>query len=60
MAQIYALAQGNLIVGGFGVQGDDGSRVSVNVPSTGRVPNGASVERAVPSALGTPMRSFST
>src|SRR5690606_10863179 len=51
--QIYALAQGNLIVGGFGVAGDDGSRVSVNVPSTGRVPNGATVERMVPSTLGT-------
>jgi flagellar P-ring protein precursor FlgI len=51
--QIYALAQGNLIVGGFGISGDDGSRVSVNVPSTGRVPNGATVERMVPSTLGT-------
>ena len=51
--QIYALAQGNLVVGGFGVSGDDGSRVSVNVPSTGRVPNGATVERMVPTALGT-------
>jgi flagellar P-ring protein precursor FlgI len=51
--EIYALAQGNLVVGGLGVQGDDGSRVSVNVPSTGRVPNGATVERMVPSALGT-------
>ncbi|HLF11906.1 MAG TPA: flagellar basal body P-ring protein FlgI [Gammaproteobacteria bacterium] len=51
--QIYALAQGNLIVGGFGIQGEDGSRVSVNVPSTGRVPNGATVERMVPSTLGT-------
>src|SRR5262245_47007324 len=51
--QIYAMAQGNLVVGGFGVQGDDGSRVTVNVPSTGRVPNGATVERMVPSALGT-------
>jgi flagellar P-ring protein precursor FlgI len=51
--EIYALAQGNLVVGGFGVEGDDGSRVSVNVPSTGRVPNGATVERMVPSALGT-------
>jgi flagellar P-ring protein precursor FlgI len=50
---IYALAQGNLIVGGFGVKGDDGSRVSVNVPSTGRVPNGATVEKIVPSTLGT-------
>lgn len=51
--QVYALAQGNLIVSGFGVEGDDGSRVSVNVPSTGRVPNGATVERIVPTTLGT-------
>ena len=55
--EIYALAQGNLIVGGFGVKGDDGSRVTVNVPSTGRVPNGATVEKIVPSTLGTPTRS---
>jgi flagellar P-ring protein precursor FlgI len=51
--ETYALAQGNLVVGGFGISGDDGSRVSVNVPSTGRVPNGATVERMVPSTLGT-------
>jgi flagellar P-ring protein precursor FlgI len=52
--QIYAIAQGNLIVGGFGAEGADGSRVTVNVPSTGRVPNGAIVEREVssPFALG--------
>jgi flagellar P-ring protein precursor FlgI len=50
--EVYALAQGNLVVGGFGIAGDDGSRVSVNVPSTGRVPNGATVERMVPTALG--------
>ena len=50
---VYAMAQGNLVVGGFGVQGDDGSKVTVNVPSTGRVPNGATVERTVPSTLGT-------
>src|SRR5690625_2131588 len=31
--QVYALAQGNLIVGGFGAEGRDGSRVTVNVPS---------------------------
>ena len=49
--QVYAIAQGNLVVGGFGAQGKDGSRVSVNIPSVGRVPNGATVERAVPSAL---------
>ncbi len=45
--QTYAIAQGNLVVGGFGAEGSDGSRVTVNVPSVGRVPNGATVERAV-------------
>ncbi len=45
---VYALAQGNLIVGGFGASADDGSRIIVNLPSTGRIPNGATVERAVP------------
>ncbi|MCK4951602.1 MAG: flagellar basal body P-ring protein FlgI [Gammaproteobacteria bacterium] len=46
--KIYALAQGNLVVGGLGVSGNDGSRLSINVPSVGRIPNGASVEREVP------------
>ncbi|NIB43253.1 flagellar basal body P-ring protein FlgI [Pseudomaricurvus alkylphenolicus] len=46
--KVYAVAQGNLIVGGFGAEGADGSKVTVNVPSVGRVPNGATVERAVP------------
>ncbi|MDH5471438.1 MAG: flagellar basal body P-ring protein FlgI [Gammaproteobacteria bacterium] len=45
---IYAVAQGNLIVGGFGISGSDGSKVTVNVPSVGRIPNGATVERTVP------------
>jgi len=45
--QIYAIAQGNVVVGGLGVSGKDGSRVSVNVPSAGRIPNGAQVERVV-------------
>ena len=49
--QIYAVAQGNLVVGGLGVDGADGSRVSVNVPSVGRIPNGATVEREVPSGF---------
>ena len=47
--QVYAIAQGSLVVSGFGVSGQDGSRISVNVPSAGRVPNGATVEREVPS-----------
>jgi flagellar P-ring protein precursor FlgI len=50
--QVYAIAQGNLVVGGFGISGDDGSRVTVNVPSTGRIPNGATVERIVPTQFG--------
>ena len=46
--EVYAIAQGNLIVGGCGVEGKDGSKITVNVPSSGRIPNGASVEREVP------------
>ena len=47
--EVYALAQGNLAVGGFGAEGRDGSKIVVGTPSSGRVPAGASVERAVPS-----------
>lgn len=46
---VYAIAQGNLLVSGFGGSGADGSKVTVNIPSTGRIPNGATVERAVAS-----------
>lgn len=49
--QVYAVAQGNLIVGGFGVSGADGSKITVNVPSVGRIPRGATVEREVPSSF---------
>nr|Q52082.1 RecName: Full=Flagellar P-ring protein; AltName: Full=Basal body P-ring protein; Flags: Precursor [Pseudomonas putida]AAA62846.1 flagellar P-ring protein [Pseudomonas putida] len=48
---VYAIAQGNLVVGGFDAQGRDGSKITVNVPSAGRIPGGASVERAVPSGF---------
>jgi flagellar P-ring protein precursor FlgI len=50
---VYALAQGELVVGGLGVQGADGSKVTINVPSVGRIPNGATVERAVVSPFAT-------
>ena len=50
--QVYALAQGNLVVGGFGIQGNDGSKLTVNIPSVGRIPNGATVERAIPNSFG--------
>lgn len=46
-SQVYAVAQGSLVVGGFGAAGADGSRITVNVPSVGRIPNGATVEREV-------------
>jgi flagellar P-ring protein precursor FlgI len=41
------MAQGNLAVGGLGITAKDGSQLSVNVPTTGRIAEGASVERAV-------------
>jgi flagellar P-ring protein FlgI len=50
--QVYAFAQGSMVVSGFGISGKDGSKISVNVPSAGRIPNGASVEREVPVKFG--------
>ncbi len=49
--QIYAMSQGNLAVGGLGVSGKDGSKLTVNVPTVGRIPEGASVERSVPTGF---------
>jgi flagellar P-ring protein precursor FlgI len=47
---VYALAQGNLVVGGAGASAG-GSKVQINHLSAGRVPGGASVERSVPTPL---------
>mgnify|MGYP001294199331 FL=1 len=47
--ETYAIAQGNMVVGGLGVTGEDGSSLTVNVPTVGRVPQGAMVERMVAS-----------
>lgn len=49
--EVYAIAQGNLVVGGLGVVGGDGSSVVVNVPTVGRIPQGATVERMVETAF---------
>jgi flagellar P-ring protein precursor FlgI len=49
--QVYAISQGNILVGGVGAEGG-GSKVTVNHLSVGRVPAGALVERAVPSTIG--------
>ena len=48
--EIYALAQGNLLVGGAGASGG-GSKVQINHLSAGRIPSGAQVERVVPTAF---------
>ncbi|PIF98862.1 flagellar basal body P-ring protein FlgI [Comamonas sp. 26] len=48
--EIYALAQGNVVVGGAGAAAG-GSKVQVNHLSAGRVPRGAQVERSVPSPI---------
>ncbi len=50
--QVYAISQGSLVVGGFGAESSDGSKISVNIPSVGRIPNGATVERIVPNSFG--------
>ncbi|MCP5158871.1 MAG: flagellar basal body P-ring protein FlgI [Gammaproteobacteria bacterium] len=48
---VYAIAQGNLVVGGVSAAAA-GSSVTINVPSVGRIPNGATVERQVPGKFG--------
>jgi flagellar P-ring protein precursor FlgI len=45
--EVYALAQGNLVVGGLSASGKSGSSVTVNTPTGGRIPNGAIVEREI-------------
>ncbi len=49
---VYAVAQGNLVVGGLSAEGADGSKVTINIPSSGRIPGGALVERSVPTPFG--------
>lgn len=48
---VYAMAQGNVVVGGLGAEAG-GAKVTVNVPSAGRIPNGATVERQVSDTFG--------
>lgn len=49
--QVYAVAQGNVLVGGVGAT-SGGSKVAVNHLSAGRIPAGATVERDVPTSVG--------
>ncbi|AKU20626.1 flagellar basal body P-ring protein FlgI [Massilia sp. MB5] len=45
--EVYALAQGNVVVGGLNAAGKSGSSVTVNTPTSGRIPNGAVIEREI-------------
>ena len=45
--ETYAVAQGNMLVGGLGIEGKDGSSLIVNIPTVGRVPGGGTVERLI-------------
>lgn len=49
--RVYAIAQGNMVVGGLSASGADGSSITINIPSVGRIPNGATVERTVTSGF---------
>ncbi|GGY47761.1 flagellar basal body P-ring protein FlgI [Pseudoduganella albidiflava] len=51
--EVYALAQGNVVVGGLSAAGKSGSSVTVNTPTAGRVPNGAMIEREIPTDFST-------
>jgi len=51
--QVYALAQGNVVVPGISAQGRSGSSVTVNTPTAGRIPNGATIEQVIPSDFAT-------
>lgn len=50
--QIYAMAQGNVLVGGVGASTAGGSSVQINHLSVGRISAGATIERAVATQLG--------
>lgn len=47
--EVYALAQGSLVVGGLKAEGQSGSSVAINSANTGRIANGATIEREIPS-----------
>lgn len=47
--EVYAVAQGNVVVGGVQAEGRSGSKITINTPTTGRIPNGATLEREIPS-----------
>jgi flagellar P-ring protein precursor FlgI len=48
--EVYAIAQGNLVVGGVGASAN-GTETQVNHLSVGRISDGATVERALPTSI---------
>ncbi|WP_333913803.1 flagellar basal body P-ring protein FlgI [Vibrio coralliirubri] len=50
--QVYAVAQGNLVVSGFSAQGNDGSKIVGNNPNVGIISSGATVEQEIPAPFG--------
>ena len=50
--QVYAVAQGNLVVSGFSAQGNDGSKIVGNNPNVGIISSGATVEQEIPTPFG--------
>lgn len=49
--QVYAVAQGSVSIGGIAADGGEGNSVSINHPTVGRIPNGATVERSIQTEL---------
>lgn len=47
--ETYALAQGAVVIGGVNAEGASGSRIAINTSNSGLIPNGATVERMIPS-----------
>lgn len=45
--EVYALAQGNLVIPGLNAQGRSGSSITINTPTTGRIPKGATIEQEI-------------
>lgn len=50
--EVYAVAQGNLVVSGFSATGADGSKIVGNNPTVGIISSGATVEREIPNPFG--------
>ncbi len=49
--EVYAVAQGSLVVGGFNATGENGTSVTRNTPTVGRIPNGATLEREISTGI---------